>query len=134
MARDDHDSGPGTASPGLMRMIRIMLLTGVIMLGAIVTIQLGNGRETDAEMAGPMQMANIAVLVGAAAGVLIVQRKHAATRDTKQRNTWNIVAWALGEFAAMFGAVHYLMVGSPIPYLVGLGMLLASFALVPLQD
>lgn len=134
MARDDNDSDYVDASPAMMRKVRMTLLAGVIMLGILATILLGNGYETVPEIAGPMQMINIVILVGTAGGVLFAQRKHAASRDIKQRNTWNIVGWAFGEGAALFGGVHYLMVGSSIPYLVGLGMLLASFALVPLQD
>jgi hypothetical protein len=30
--------------------------------------------------------------------------------------------------------VHYLLVGSPIPYLVGLATMVASFVLVPVRD
>ena len=36
--------------------------------------------------------------------------------------------------AAMMGGVHYLLVGNPVPFLVGLVMMIASFVVVPIRD
>jgi branched-subunit amino acid ABC-type transport system permease component len=106
----------------------------VVMFGAVVTYLQSQERPEVPEAAEALQYVNIAFLVIAAAGVMYLQRKHEAERDPARRSTWNIIAWALGEATAMFGGVHYLLSGSPIPYLVGLAMLLASFVLVPIRE
>jgi hypothetical protein len=115
------DSGPQRpgARPTQLRLIRMALLGPVILFGAFVTVSVS--RE-------PPQAPDMAL------GVLYFQRRHAAERDPGRRATFNIMAWAIGESTALFGAVHYLLVGSPIPYLVGLAMMLASFVLVPIRD
>ena len=130
---DPHDvrSAPKAM---VLRIIRMALLSGVVMFGAVVTYLLREGRPATPEAAQSLQYVNIAFLIGAAMGVMYLQRRHEAEQDPARRSTWNIIAWALGEATAMFGGVHYLLSGSPIPYLVGLAMLLASFVLVPIKE
>ncbi|MBB4639060.1 hypothetical protein [Longimicrobium terrae] len=119
-----------------LRIVRMALLSGVVVFGAVVTWLVGQDgpRSTAPDVRAPLQWVNIGLLIASAAGVLVLQRIHAAERDARKRQTWNIIAWALGEATAMFGGVHYLLVGSPAPYLVGLAMLVASFVLVPIRD
>ncbi|HEX8393139.1 MAG TPA: hypothetical protein VF665_12415 [Longimicrobium sp.] len=128
-----------SASPSrgtTLRIIRMALLAGVLSFGGIITFLVSRDgpRGGGSDIGAALQWVNIAFLIVAAAGVLVLQRKHAAERDPAQRQTWNIIAWALGEMTAMFGGVHYLLVGSPAPYLVGLAMLVASFVLVPIRE
>lgn len=119
----------------VLRIVRMALLTGVVVFGGIVTYLVGqNPPSPQADLRVALQWVNIGFLILSAAGVLVLQRVHAAEREPARRQTWNIVAWALGEATAMFGGVHYLLVGSPAPYLVGLAMLVASFVLVPIRD
>jgi hypothetical protein len=118
----------------VLRIIRMALLGGVVLFGAAVTWLRSQSPPDAYQAARSLQYVNIAFLVGAAAGVLHLQRRHAEERDPARRTSWNIIAWALGEATAMFGGVHYLLVGSPLPYLVGLAMLLASFVLVPIRE
>jgi hypothetical protein len=117
-----------------LRVIRMAFLGGVVLFGAMVTYLVSRDGPRAPEQAGTMQVMNIVFIVMAAAGILWMQRKHAAEQNPSQRTTWNICAWAFGEATALTGAVHYLLVGSPIPYLVGLGMMLAAFAMVPIRD
>lgn len=118
-----------------LRIIRVALLSGVLMFGGLayyLTNQQGGGLGP--ENAEFLQIANIVLLVGAAAGIMIIQRRHLAATDPKKRTTLNITAWALGEATALFGGVHFLLVGNAIPYLVGLTMMIASFVVVPIRE
>jgi hypothetical protein len=117
-----------------LRIIRMAFLAGVVTLGAVVMFLVGRDGPSGPEAAGTMRVMNIVFVVAAAAGILWMQRKHAAEQDPSRRTTWNICAWAFGEATALIGAVHYLLVGSPVPYFVGVGMMLASFAMVPIRD
>jgi hypothetical protein len=130
---DPQHPHPG-ASPTQLRIIRISLLLGVIVTGAVVSVLVQGSPPRAPELARPLVMVNAVYLVGAMAGILYFQRRHAAEPVRQRRITFNVIAWALGESTALFGAVHYLLVGSPIPFLVGLGMLLAAFVLVPIRD
>jgi hypothetical protein len=126
----------GQATAATLRIIRIGLLTGMLMFGAIaflLTRQEGGGIG-DQEIAQPLQWTNIAILVLAALGLLFIQRRHAAEPNPAKRTTLNIAGWAMGEATAMFGGVHYLLIGNPTPYLVGVGMMLVSFLVVPIRD
>jgi flagellar basal body-associated protein FliL len=117
-----------------LRIIRMAFLAGVVTLGAVVMFLVGRDGPRAPERAATMQVMNIIFIVAAAVGILWMQRKHATEQNPSERTTWNICAWAFGEVTALTGAVHYLLVGSPIPYLVGLGMMLAAFALVPIRE
>jgi hypothetical protein len=86
------------------------------------------------ENAGTLQTVNIVLLVGAAVGIMIVQRRHLAENDPAKRSTLNIIAWAMAEATALFGGVHFLMVANPIPFLVGVVMMVAAFVIVPIRD
>lgn len=118
-----------------LRIIRIALLSGVLMFGGIayyLTQQQGGGLGP--ENADTLQVVNIVMLIAAAIGILFVQRRHAAEKDPQKRTTLNITAWAMGEATALFGGVHFMLVGNPIPFLVGLVMMIASFVLVPIRE
>jgi hypothetical protein len=129
---------PGEQVPGprpiQLRIIRMALLVPVIAFGVIVNVMVSREPPRAPEMAQPLVYVNMAYLLGAVLAIMYFQRRHAAERDPGRRTTFNIIAWAIGESTALFGAVHYLLVGSPIPYLVGLATMLAAFALVPVRD
>ena len=134
MNSPDPSSFGNVPRAAVLRIIRMALLGGVVLFGAVVTYLLRQERPDPPGAARSLQYVNIAFLAIAAVGVMYIQRRHEAERDPARRSTWNIVAWALGESTALFGGVHYLLAGSPIPYLVGLAMLLASFVLVPIRE
>jgi hypothetical protein len=130
---DPQRPHPG-AAPTQLRLIRMSLLMGVVVFGGIVSVMVQGNPPRAPELAQPLLMVNVVYLIGAMAGILYFQRRHAAEPIRGRRITFNVIAWALGESTALFGGVHYLLVGSPIPYLVGLGMLIAAFVLVPIRD
>jgi branched-subunit amino acid ABC-type transport system permease component len=117
-----------------LRIIRIALLSGVLMFGGVAYYLVQKNGPLGAENAGALQIVNIVLLVGAAVGIMIIQRRHLAERDPAKRSTLNIVAWAMGEATALFGGVHFLMIGNPVPFLVGLVMMIAAFVVVPIRE
>jgi hypothetical protein len=121
-----------------LRIIRVALLTGVLLFGGITYYLLRQGggsvAQADADVRRTMLWVNVILLVIAAVGIMIVQRRHAAERDPARRATLNIVGWAMAEAVAMFGGVHFLLVGDATPFVVGLGMMLATFVVVPIRE
>jgi hypothetical protein len=132
-ASDPQPPHPG-ASPTRLRLIRLSLLLMVVVVGGVVSVMAQGDPPRAPEMARPLLLVNVAYLIGAMAGILYFQRRHAAEPVRQRRVTFNVIAWALGESTALFGAMHYLLMGSPIPYLVGLATLIAAFVLVPVRD
>ena len=130
---DPQQPHPGASSTTL-RMIRLSLLMAVVVTGGLVSVMVQGAPPRAPELARPLLLVNIAYLIGAVAGILYFQRRHAAEPVRQRRVTFNVVAWALGESTGLFGAAHYLLVGSPIPWLVGLAVLVAAFVLVPVRD
>jgi hypothetical protein len=121
-----------------LRIIRVAFLTGVLMFGGgayFITRQADGGiGDGGRELAQPLQLANIGILILAAVGLMIIQRKQAGERDPARRSGLTIAGWAMGEATALFGGVHFLLTGSVTPFLVGLGMMLAAFVVVPIRD
>jgi hypothetical protein len=117
-----------------LRVIRIALLSGVLMFGGVAYYLTRQNGPLGAENAAALQMINVVLLVGAGAGIMFIQRRHLAENDPAKRSTLNIIAWAMGEATALFGGVHFLMVGNPVPYLVGLVMMVAAFVVVPIRE
>lgn len=130
---DPQSQHPGASSTAL-RLIRISLLGAVVMTGGVISVMVQGKPPQAPELARPLLLVNVVYLVGAMAGILYFQRRHAAEPIRQRRVTFNVVAWALGESTGLFGAAHYLLVGSPIPWLVGLATLIAAFVLVPIRD
>ena len=125
---------PPASRARALRIIRIALLAGVLMLGAFVAASAGQREPAPPQVAQGMRTANIALLLVAGVALLYLQRRQGAEPDPAKRGTLCIIAWAVAEAAAMFGAVHYLLVGNPIPYLVGVALMLASFVVVPVPE
>ena len=118
-----------------LRIIRIALLSGVLMFGGIAYYLTGEaGGGLAPENAGTLQVVNVILLMAAMVGVLMMQRRHRAERDPARRSTLNITAWAMGEAVALFGGVHYLLAGNPLPFMIGLMTMVAAFVLVPIRE
>ena len=117
-----------------LRIIRIAF-TGAVIGFAVLAQRLVADGSLEADVpAGVMWWANVAVLAGALLAILAIQGRHDREPDPRRRQTLNILAWASGETAAFFGIVHWMTVGSPIPFYVGLATMLASFVLVPIRE
>lgn len=117
-----------------LRIIRIALLSGILVFGGVAYYLTRQNGGIAPENGDTLQIVNVVLLVGAAAGIMFIQRRHLAEKDPARRSTLNISAWALGEMTALFGGVHFLMVGNPVPYLVGVVMMVAAFVVVPIRD
>lgn len=117
-----------------LRIIRIAFTGAVIGFAVLAQRMVAEGSLEADVSAEVMRWANAAVLVGALLAIFTLQRRHDREPDPRKRQTLNILAWASGESAAFFGIVHWMTVGSPVPFYVGLATMLASFVLVPIHE
>ncbi len=117
-----------------LRIIRIALTAAVLVFAVLAQQMVARDGASGMEHASALRWINLAVLAGAAAVILLVQRRHEREPDPRRRQTLNIVAWAAGEAAALFGIVHWMTVGQAMPFYVGLALMLAAFVLVPIRE
>ena len=119
---------PGTT----LRIIRIALLSGVLLFGAVVAYLTQSGGLTpDPESAATLRLVFLPLALGTFAGILAVRTAQA--RAEKQRQgTFSIIGWALGEGVALFGGVAWMVAGEMLLYLTGLGLMILALLLVPI--
>jgi hypothetical protein len=127
---DDRSSA---GSLRVLRVIRLALLAGVLAFGGVVWYLLREGMET-APLEPGFLYGFVAVLVASGVGIAVIQLRHAAETEPARLQALAIAGWAVGEAPALLGGVLYLLSGNPVPYLVGLGMMLVSFVMIPVRE
>jgi ABC-type Mn2+/Zn2+ transport system permease subunit len=65
--------------------------------------------------------------------LLLVLRARLARLTESAGRSVLIIAWAIGEAAALFGGVYYFLSGEPQWFIIGLFLMLASFILFPIR-
>ncbi|HSJ64418.1 MAG TPA: hypothetical protein VK922_11050 [Gemmatimonadaceae bacterium] len=126
---------PSAAPPtSTLAVIRIALLVGVLMFGA-VTYMVQRGDTWQA--AGPdlldtLRVALLATWVVAVVLLLVLRARLTRLTEVAGRSVL-IIAWAVGEGAALFGGVYYFLSGNPEWFIIGLFVMLASFILFPIR-
>jgi len=102
-----------TPAAALFR-IRIAMITGVVVFSVTLFTLKRNGMLT--ATSPPEQLANlrIATLVAAVVAVagLVALRNRIASAPPERRSALTILAWAFGEFAALFGLAFYMVSGA----------------------
>lgn len=117
-----------------LRIMRIAFTGGVVAFAVFAQQMVSRDGARALEHAATLRWVNVAILAAAVGAILAIQRRHDREPDPRRRQTLNVVAWAAGESTALFGIVHWLMVGSPIPFYVGLATMLGAFVLVPIRE
>ena len=129
-ARPPH---PAPSTTAQLSVIRVAMLAGVLMFGGVVWWLRRGGSVADVDASAVANMRTLAAVwlgvsvSGLAALFALTSRRS----DEARRRTLSIIAWALGEGAALAGGVVYLVAGDARWYLGGLFVLLVAFVLFP---
>jgi hypothetical protein len=125
-----------STTPSAARMIRLALVGGVLLFGCVAWyVTRGQTEPTmPADAAAPLTWGFGLLAVGSLAALTMVRRMGARAESLQQRATVAIVGWSLGEAPALLGGVIYLLTGSPIPYLTGVGVMLVALIMVPVPE
>ena len=118
----------------VQRIIRLAMLSGVLIFGAIIyclrsTGAVGNTLEADDSSIFPMAAMGLVFMAGGA--VFLFRRLIEQSADEARRFQLSLVAFALCEGAALFGSVLWLLSGVYLPYLAGVGVFVMAFAWIP---
>lgn len=124
---------PIERTPAQLGIIRIGLLTGVLLFGAVIWfLQRRPGFVPDGSMAQLRPIVPFIMLAFIAA-IIGVRVYLSRVTDATQLGTYQLIGWAIGEAAGLFGGVYYFNTGDPRFFLIGLFVMLASFIVLPLR-
>ena len=126
--------GGSTPPPASLAVIRLALLVGVLMFGAVTYMVQRGETWTPArpELLGLLRVAMLSVWLVAILLLFILRARLTSLSETAGRSVL-IIAWAVGEGAALFGGVYYFLSGSAEWFIIGLFVMLASFILFPIR-
>lgn len=129
--RDFSARRPRPPRAAQLRIIRIALGAGPLLLGAVALWRRGQNH-------GPAPTASLEMLrwagyalCAASFGALFWFRAYRARRQPEERGTYSIIGWAIAEGTALCGGVVLLLGGVASPYLLGLLLMLVSWAWFP---
>jgi len=127
-----HPRG-GERTPAQLAIIRMAFLGGVLLFGAVIWFlhrQPGYVPDHRMEQLRPVVPVIMLALIG---GIIAVRIYLSRITDPQHIGTFQLIGWAIGEAAALFGGVYYFNTDDPRFYVMGLFVMLASFIVVPLR-
>jgi hypothetical protein len=130
-------SGPGRPRAGgdaALALVRISLLLGVLLFGAVTWFlhRDPSWQPRSPESLPAVRRAMLAAWVLAIVGLLALRTRLARLTGDARRSLL-VVAWAVGEGAALFGGVYYFLSGDAMSFLGGLLVMLAALLLFPVR-
>lgn len=113
--------------------IRMAILLAVLMFGAVAYYQRTSPDWTppDGVQMRPLRFAGMAAWGIAIAGIIGLRLKFAREADEGSNPRISIMAWALAELPALFGAVFFYLTGDITLFAAGVGALMVAFLLFP---
>jgi hypothetical protein len=124
---------PGPSSTAQLSIIRVAMLAGVLMFGGVVLWLRRGGSAADVEpsVIGHVRVLAAVWLAVSVSGLAALFALTSREVNEGRRRTLSIIAWALGEGAALAGGVVFLVAGDARWYLGGVFVLLLAFILFP---
>ena len=117
-----------------LALIRISLLLGVLLLGAVSWFLHRDPSRQPNDPGSLVALQRVMVGVWVLAIVTLLALRPRLSRLTGQaRRSFLLVMWALGEGAALIGGVHYYLSGDARSFLGGLVVMLGAFLLFPIR-
>jgi hypothetical protein len=126
----------GTAAPAALRVIRVALLAGVVIFGTVVFYMTREGPISDAPSEAGRYLSFVLMGLSAAslAALVVVRSLREKASDWERKSSLTVIGWALGEGPGLLGGVIWMVTASPVPYLIGLAVLLVSFLMIPIPE
>ena len=130
---------PSLPTPARQGIIRLAMLAGVLLFGAVIAWLSRGGRvpvsarPTSAETLAFLRLLAPTIAVTAVVAATFLRYVLSRTPDPARGWPLRVVAWAVGEGAALLGGAYWLLSGDSSRYVIGLVALLATFVVVPLR-
>jgi FtsH-binding integral membrane protein len=123
-------SAPTQMKPQALKIVRFAMFVFLLVFGALGYIQGSKRVETNPDQLQTMRWVGYGFCVAITFAVAFV-RGMRAKAPPEGRTTLSLVGSALGEAAALFGAVIMLTGGEPWIYAVGLLLFFLTWAILP---
>lgn len=123
-----------SASPQQLQIIRIALLAGQLLFGAVAWFLTSTGAfeaSVGEDVLQILQLAFFVIALGMLGGILLVRHQHQQA-PPERRAGLCIAGWAMGEGVALYGAVILLLGGGPLLFLAGLLLFGIAWFLLPI--
>ena len=116
----------------VQRLIRMSFVAGALLFGAVIWLMQNKLGGAPIQPDTPLTPL-MPYLLGAALAGTIAMRIVVAKATEAQRFQYLLIGWAIGDAAALLGAVHWLMTGNPRWFFIGMFVLLGALVLHPLK-
>ena len=115
-----------------LRMIQMSFPLGILLFGGTILLlkRLGSVPQMPDTPLTPFMPYALGALL---AGTITWRFATAKVVSEEQRQTNNLIGWAIGEAAAILGSIHWMQTGEPRWYIVGLFVLLGALVLHPIR-
>lgn len=117
--------------PPSLQLIRLSLMAGVLMFGAVILFLHRQPGWTPGAFAPAIGYALVAYTIVAVSIAAILKGRIGREPDPRRRAALLIMGWAVGEAAGLFGAVIFFFSGQVQWYALGLLAMVCSFVLLP---
>lgn len=118
------------ASSPPLQSIRLMLIVGVLMFGAVILFVHGQPTWKQGTLPPAVCYALVAYCVVALSVARAMSSRVSREADPQRRTSLLVIGWAVGEAAALGGAVIFFITGQGQWYLLGLLAMAGSFVLL----
>lgn len=124
---DPTFSGRPQLTADKLRIVRYSMLVLLLGIGAFAYYKPQPG---DGANLGALRLVGFAMCAGALVAIAVMRGLRAKAQPAA-RPSFGLIGSAVGEGAALFGAVYMLLGGDPLPYGIGILIFLASWTLLP---
>lgn len=121
---------PANPRPQPLQLIRLSLMAGVLMFGAIVLFLHRQPGWTPGALPPLVGYALVASTIVAVSIAAVLKGRLGRERDPQRRASLLIAGWAFGEGAGVFGAVIFFITGQAQWYGLGLVAMASVFVLL----
>ncbi len=115
-----------------LAIVRIAILAGILAFGGVIWFVQRDPSWTPTTPQFPVQPIAMGLWAAAIAGVIGLRAAWGRTTDVKRRVHFSIMAIAVAEAPALYGAVVYFLSGDARLYLTGVFLMLTTLLLFPI--
>ena len=115
-----------------LAIVRIAILAGILAFGGIIWFLQRDPGWGPVTPQFPVRPIAMGLWTAAIAGVLALRAAWGRAPDVKRRVHFSIMAIAVAEAPALYGAVVYFLTGDPRLYLTGVFLMLTTLLLFPI--
>ena len=120
-------------SPQPVQLIRLALITGVLMFGAVILFVHRQPSRKPGVLPSAIGYALLAYAIVAVLVARAMRGRVLREPEPQRRASLLLIGWAVGEGAALLGAVIFFVTGQGQWYLLGLLAMLTVFAFLPIR-